>query len=164
MRSEPAGAAVEMRNALPELGIRSRIGVNTGEVVTGTSERLATGDPVNLAARFEQAAAPGEVLIGETTHALVREAVMVEAVEPLALKGKSKPVPAYRLLSLLDAPERSHASRFVGRDHELALIRDAWERAESQGCCELVTVVGDAGVGKSRLVAEAVAAFDGRIV
>ncbi len=66
-------AAVEMRDALPELGIRGRIGVNTGEVVTGTAERLVTGDAVNVAARFEQAAAPGEVLIGETTYALVRE-------------------------------------------------------------------------------------------
>ena len=60
-------AAVEMRDALPELGISGRIGVNTGEVVTGTEERLATGDAVNVAARFEQAAAPGEVLIGEAT-------------------------------------------------------------------------------------------------
>ena len=66
-------AAVEMRDALPELGIGGRIGVNTGEVVTGTEERLATGDAVNVAARFEQAAAPGEVLIGEATHALVHE-------------------------------------------------------------------------------------------
>ena len=66
-------AAVEMRDALPELGIRGRIGVNTGEVVTGTSERLATGDAVNVAARLEQAAEPGEVLIGEPTYALVRE-------------------------------------------------------------------------------------------
>ena len=64
-----------MRDALPELGIRGRIGVNTGEVVTGTSERLATGDAVNVAARFEQAAEPGEVLIGEATYALVRGAV-----------------------------------------------------------------------------------------
>ena len=81
-------AAVEMRDALPELGIRGRIGVNTGEVVTGTEERLATGDAVNVAARFEQAAAPGEVLIGEATHALVHEAVVAEPVEPLTLKGK----------------------------------------------------------------------------
>src|SRR6478752_7335635 len=84
-------AAVEMRDALPELGIRGRIGVNTGEVVTGTSERLATGDAVNVAARFEQAAEPGEVLISESTHALVREAVRAELVEPLSLKGKSEP-------------------------------------------------------------------------
>ncbi len=104
------------------LGIRGRIGVNTGEVVTGTAERLVTGDAVNVAARFEQAAAPGEVLIGEPTHALVHGAVVAEPVEPLELKGKSEPVPAFRLVSVLDAPERSHASRFVGRERELALI------------------------------------------
>ena len=92
-------AAVEMRDALPGLGISGRIGVNTGEVVTGTEERLATGDAVNVAARLEQAAAPGEVLIGEATQALVHEAVVAETVEPLALKGKSEPVPAYRLLA-----------------------------------------------------------------
>ena len=102
-------AAVEMRDALPELGIAGRIGVNTGEVVTGTQERLATGDAVNVAARLEQAAAPHEVLIGETTLALVHEAVVAEAVEPLTLKGKSRPVPASRLVSVLGAPERSHA-------------------------------------------------------
>src|SRR5881409_3335417 len=98
-------AAVEMRDALPALGIRGRIGVNTGEVVTGTEERLATGDAVNVAARFEQAAEPGEVLIGEATYALVNGAVLVEAVEPLILKGKSEPVLAFRLVSVRDAPE-----------------------------------------------------------
>src|SRR4029077_4262787 len=64
-------AAVEMRNALPELGVEGRIGVNTGEVLTGTEERLATGDAVNVAARLEQAAEPGEVLVGAETLALV---------------------------------------------------------------------------------------------
>jgi class 3 adenylate cyclase/tetratricopeptide (TPR) repeat protein len=155
-------AAVEMRDALPELGIRGRIGVNTGEVVTGTEERLATGDAVNVAARFEQAAAPGEVLIGAATYALVHEAVVVEPVEPLTLKGKSAPVSAWRLLSVLGAPERSHASRFVGREQEVARLLEAWQRAQSS--CELVTVVGDAGLGKSRLVAEALAAFEARTV
>ena len=122
-------AAVEMRDALPELGIAGRIGVNTGEVVTGTEERLATGDAVNVAARLEQAAAPGEVLIGQATLALVREAVAAEAVEPLTLKGKSHPVPAFRLVSVLDAPERSHASRFVGRERELRSLAEVWEQA-----------------------------------
>jgi class 3 adenylate cyclase len=138
-------AAVEMRDALPKLGIRGRIGVNTGEVVTGTSERLATGDAVNVAARLEQAAAPGEVLIGEATQALVHEAVVAEPVGPLRLKGKSEPVPALRLVSMLDAPERSHVLRFVGREPELAQIVEAWQRAQAQARCELVTVVGDAG-------------------
>jgi class 3 adenylate cyclase/tetratricopeptide (TPR) repeat protein len=157
-------AAVEMRAALPGLGIRGRIGVNTGEVVTGTVERLATGDAVNVAARFEQEASPGEVLIGAATHALVHEAVVVDPVQPLTLKGKSEPVPAYRLLSVLDAPERSHAARFVGRDRELAQVVEAWRRTTAEARCELVTVVGDAGVGKSRLVAEALASVDARVV
>jgi class 3 adenylate cyclase len=157
-------AAVEMRDAFPDLGIRGRIGVNTGEVVTGTAERLVTGDAVNVAARFEQAAAPGEVLIGKATYALVREAVAAEPVQPLTLKGKSEPVPAYRLVSVLDAPERSHLSRFVGREPELAQIVAAWERAASEKSCELLTVVGDAGVGKSRLVAEALAEVRAHVV
>ena len=156
-------AAVEMRDALPELGIRGRIGVNTGEVVTGTSERLATGDAVNVAARLEQAAEPGEVLVGEPTYALVRGAVDVESLEPLELKGKAEPVAAFRLVAVVGAPERSHLARFVGRGAELAQIVEAWTRAQ-EARCELVTVVGDAGVGKSRLVAEALAAVEARVV
>jgi class 3 adenylate cyclase/tetratricopeptide (TPR) repeat protein len=157
-------AAVEMRDALPELGIGGRIGVNTGEVVTGTAERLATGDAVNVAARFEQSAEPGEVLIGESTYALVQGAVVAEPVRPLELKGKSEPVSAYRLVSVLDAPERSHALRFVGRDAELARVVEAWARAETSARCELVTVVGEAGVGKSRLAAEALSRVDAPVV
>jgi class 3 adenylate cyclase/predicted ATPase len=157
-------AAAEMRDALPELGIRARIGVNTGMVVTGTEERLATGDAVNVAARLEQAAEPGDVLLGEATLALVRETVEIEPLEPLELKGKAEPVPAHRLLGVIGAPERRHETRFVGRERELALIREAWERALSERRCELVTVVGDAGVGKSRLVAEALAPLDAAIV
>ena len=157
-------AAAEMRAALPELGVRARIGLTTGVVVTGTEERLATGDAVNVAARLEQAAGPGEVLLGEPTLALVREAVEVEPVEPLELKGKAAPVPAHRLLRVLEAPERRHESRFVGRERELALIRGAWDRARSEQRCELVTIVGDAGVGKTRLAAEALDVPEARVV
>src|SRR5437868_15402273 len=85
-------AAIEMRDALPGLGIAGRIGVNTGEVVTGTEERLATGDAVNVAARLEQAAQPGEVLIGAETVRLVRGAVELGDEQRLELKGKSEPV------------------------------------------------------------------------
>jgi class 3 adenylate cyclase len=157
-------AAVEMRAAFPELGVRGRIGVNTGEVVTGTEERLATGDAVNVAARLQQAAQPDEVLIGEATLELVRGAVETDPVEPLELKGKSRAVPAHRLLSLLDAPERSHDSRFVGRRAELELVLEAWQRARAEQRCELVTIVGDPGIGKSRLIAEAVAEIGARTV
>src|SRR6476619_7091020 len=99
-------AAVEMRNALPELGVEGRIGVNTGEVVTGVEERLATGDVVNVAARLEQAARPGEVLIGSETLGLVRPAVEVGDENPLELKGKTEVVPAWPLLAITGELER----------------------------------------------------------
>jgi class 3 adenylate cyclase/tetratricopeptide (TPR) repeat protein len=157
-------AAAEMRDALPELSVEARIGLNTGIVVTGTEERLATGDAVNVAARLEQAADPGEVLLGEPTLALVREAVEVEAVAPLELKGKADAAPAHRLLRVREAPERRHETPFVGRERELVLIREAWGQALSNQRCELVTVVGDAGVGKSRLIAEALAPLQAVVV
>ena len=156
-------AAAEMREALPELGVAGRIGVTTGEVVTGTEERLATGDAVNVAARLEQAAAPGEVLLGEPTLRLVRDAVEVAALEPLALKGKAEPVPAFRLVAVRAAPERRHDTAFVGRERERETVLDAWRRLMEESRCELITIVGDAGVGKSRLVAELLASLDARI-
>jgi tetratricopeptide (TPR) repeat protein len=157
-------AAIEMRDALPEVRVQARIGLTTGEVVTGTEERLATGDAVNVAARLEQAAQPGEILIGEPTLTLVRGAVEAEPVEPLVLKGKAEPVPAFRLAALLAVPARLHGTPFVGRERELALVHASWERVCSEARCELLTVVGEAGVGKSRLVAEALALIDCRAV
>ena len=112
-------AAAEMREALPGLGLEARIGVMTGEVVTGTEERLATGDAVNVAARLEQEAQPGEVLIGAPTLALAADAIDVEPLEPLELKGKGKPVIPYRLLRVREAPERPQTALFVGREGEL---------------------------------------------
>ena len=109
-------AASEMRGALPELGVQARIGVSTGEVVTGTEERLATGDAVNVAARLEQAAQPGEILLGEETLHLVRETVEAEAVEPLGLKGKAEPVAAARLLAVTGDTRRRHEAPMVGRE------------------------------------------------
>ena len=156
-------AAIEMRESFVELGVEGRIGVTTGEVVTGTEERLATGDAVNVAARLQQAAQPGQVLLDKPTLQLVREAAEVEPLEPLELKGKAGPVEAYRLVAVYE-PERRHEVRFVGRERELAMVREAWQRAVAEQRCELVTVVGEAGVGKSRLVAEALASVDVRVV
>jgi class 3 adenylate cyclase len=153
-------AAVEMRAALPELGLQARIGLNTGEVMTGTEERLATGDAVNVAARLEQAAQPGEILIGAETLSLVRDAVETETVEPLELKGKAEAVPAHCLLAVIGEPERRHESRFVGRNRELDVLREAWERAQFERSCQLVTLIGDAGVGKSRLAAELLSSLE----
>ena len=121
---------------------------------------LVTGDAVNVAARLEQAAAPGEILLGETTHRLVRDAVEVTPVEPLELKGKTEPVPAYRLVVVL-ADAAGHArhldSPMVGRHKELELLEHALERAVTERTSHLFTLLGPAGVGKSRLVWEFVA-------
>jgi class 3 adenylate cyclase/predicted ATPase len=157
-------AAEEMRQALPELGVDARFGVNTGVVVTSSDDTLVTGDAVNVAARLQQAATPGEVLVGAPTLALARGAVRVEKLEPLELKGKAEPVAAYRLLGVGEAPERSHRSRFVGRAEELTLLRAAWESALEKKRCELVTIMGEPGVGKSRLVGEFTASIQARVV
>jgi class 3 adenylate cyclase len=157
-------AAEEMRRALPELGVEARFGVNTGEVVTSADDTLVTGDAVNVAARLQQAAEPGEILVGEPTRHLARDAIAVEELEPLVLKGKAEPVVAFRLVSVGEGSERAHSSRFVGRELELALLRAAWERAAAECRCELVTVVGEPGVGKSRLTAEFTATVEAWVV
>ena len=146
-------AAVEMRDALPDLGLQARIGVNTGEVVTGTEERLATGDAVNVAARLEQAAQPGEILLGQPTLAFVREAVKVKELKPRELKGKAEPVAAFQLLSVGAEETPRHEAPMVGRETELRRLLDAYDQAVHDRACQLFTVLGAAGVGKSRLVA-----------
>ncbi len=171
-------AAAEMRDALAILNveferdwgvrIQVRTGVNTGEVVAGDiagGSTFATGDTVNVAARLEQAAPPGEVLIGEATYRLVRDAVTVESVEPLAAKGKSEPLPAYRLLAVdLDAPGRARQlnSPIIGREAELGRLVEAFERTASSAACEVVTVLAPAGAGKSRLTKEFVERVEDR--
>ena len=161
-------AAIEMRDALPELRVQARIGLTTGEVVTGTEERLATGDAVNTAARLEQAAQPGEILIGEPTLMLVRDAVEAEPVEPLALKGKAEPVPAYRLVSLLSTPTRSHAgalrrprARARSRPRELGAgaLRGALRaRHRRRRGGRRQVAPGGGGAGADRLLASSAAA------
>jgi class 3 adenylate cyclase/tetratricopeptide (TPR) repeat protein len=163
-------ATDEMRTALrrlneelrKELGVEigARTGVNTGEVVAGdpsSGQRLVTGDTVNIAARLEQAAAPGQVLMGAATHELVRDVVDTEPLPPLSLKGKSDAMTAFRLARIrsdLERRERHLDSPIVGRDRPLRLLRDALESAIADRACHLFTVLGSAGVGKSRLVAE----------
>src|SRR5437764_9003062 len=131
-------AAAEMRETFAELGVEGRIGVTTGEVVTGTEERLATGDAVNVAARLQQAAEPGEILLGKATLELVDDAVEADALEPLSLKGKAQPMEAYRLEALREVGERPPETRFVGREQELSSVRKAWDRALAERRCELI--------------------------
>ena len=148
-----------MRDAIVELGIEGRIGVESGEVVVGTAERLVTGRAVTSAARLEQAAQPGEILVGEGTMRLAGEAVTAEPIEPLELKGKREPVPAWRLLSVsADAPARRFDSPFVGRERELATARRGVGPRSHGGALRAGDGLGAAGVGKSRLVRELAAA------
>jgi class 3 adenylate cyclase/tetratricopeptide (TPR) repeat protein len=156
-------AAIELRDSV-ELDVR--IGVNTGQVVTGTGDTLVTGDAVNIAARLEQAATPGDVLVGGATYRLVRDAVEAELLPPLEAKGKSEPLTAYRLVAItgdvarvrrLDAP-------LVGRARESRMLADAWDRVRSERTCALFTILGPAGVGKSRLARDFVDDADARVV
>jgi class 3 adenylate cyclase len=173
-------AAAELQASLGELnrelerdwGVRLRVrsGVNTGEVVTGNpaiGDALVLGDAVNVAARLEQAAPPGEVLLGQPTLRLVRDAVEVERVPPLTLKGKQAPVAAWRLLGVTPGAA-GHARRqdapIVGREPELRLFDWVYERVSATAACHLLTVLGQAGVGKTRLVAEAVRGLDATVL
>ena len=169
-------AAHGMQRALAALNIEleleygvtlaNRTGVNTGPVVANSdpnaNQQIVTGDTVNVAARLEQSAPAQEVLIGELTYQLVRDQVVVETVEPLELKGKAERVPAYRLVEVRatasgvreDGAGRGAPTPFVGRASEIARLTEALEEAEELRVCRVYVVVGDAGVGKSRVVRE----------
>ena len=162
-------AATELRDGLAGLNeglhqdygvvLSVRIGVNTGEVVTGTEERLATGDAVNVAARLEQAAEPGQILIGHETLALVRAAVDVDRLDKLEVKGKAERVGAYRLVAVEAGAtgfSRDLERPMIGRARELARLNNAFAQAIDDPSCQLFTILGSAGVGKSRLVYELV--------
>ena len=165
-------AALELRTAVTalrgelmessgvELGIR--IAVNSGDVFVGGGARretFATGDSVNVAARLEQGAEPWEILLGERTYRLVAAEVQAEALDPIEVKGRSAPVHAWRLLGLSE--ERLVAAPattpFVGRGREQQALREAFALACEQRACRLCTVVGPAGIGKTRIARELVA-------
>ena len=153
-------AAVAERRAVP---LVLRIGVNTGLVVTGTTpgrDFLVTGEAVNLAARLQQAAEPGEVLVGERTFRAVEPLVRMVAPRSLAVRGRTGPVTAYAIERFAPAGAYRRRRRaygpFVGREVELTLIRSVIERAVEHSRAHLVTLIGEAGIGKSRLVEEVV--------
>jgi class 3 adenylate cyclase len=157
-------AAIAMQRRLLELAggaLALRIGVNTGEVVAGRPREgssFVTGDPVNVAARLEQAAEPGEILVGERTVALVRGAFEFDEPRSIEAKGKPDGVECRRLLRALSLmrPRGVFGLRrtFVGRDEEMAILERAYQEVETGGVPRLVTILGDAGVGKTRLVRE----------
>jgi len=168
-------AAADLRSALVPLNeeleqrfqtrLQLRTGVNTGEVVTGTEERLATGDAVNVAARLEQAAQPGEILLGEETLSLVRGAVEVEPVTPVEAKGKSEPLAAYKLVGVdQESAARAHIGPMVGRERQRHVLEESFANVVADRTCHLFTVLGTAGVGKSRLASEFLDGLDGATV
>ena len=169
-----AGMRAALRNVNEDLSVRygvvlaNRTGVNTGEVLANddptADQKLATGDAVNVAARLEQAAPENEIFLGESTYQLVRDAVEVERVEPLELKGKTARVAAFRLVSAvgLDGYVRRHDSALVGRDEELAAIDEALREVVEARGIRMITIVGDAGMGKTRLAQEVIARSGGK--
>ena len=140
------------------LGWRIRIGVATGEVIAGDSadaQGFATGGTVVVAQRLESAAQASEVLLDDATYRLAAGAAIVEAVEPVPAKGRTEPVFAWRLIGVQSgAPSivRRPDTPLVGRRRELAQLREAYDHAVSDRRCQLVSVLGAAGIGKSRLV------------
>jgi len=165
-------AAAEMRESLATLNqdlertwsvrLQGRIGINSGEVIAGDhllGHGFVTGEVVNVAKRLEEAAATGEILIGEATHRLVRDAVVAERVSDRVVKG-GETVEALRLVEVLTrVPGRARRfdSPLVDREQELSSLRSVFASVLQNRACYLVTVLGAAGVGKSRLVQEFVA-------
>jgi class 3 adenylate cyclase/tetratricopeptide (TPR) repeat protein len=136
-----------------------RIGVNTGEVLSSDADTLVLGDPVNVAARLQSVADPGDILLGASTYRLVRDAVEVEWVGEIRVKGRMAAVNACRLVRVLEATEgvaRRSDAPLVGREPDVAIVLQTFERCCRDERAQLVTVVGDPGVGKTRLVTEVV--------
>jgi class 3 adenylate cyclase/tetratricopeptide (TPR) repeat protein len=133
-----------------EVGLR--VGVNTGEIVIAEEDADLVGDAINTAARIEAECTPGEVLVGEPTWRLTRSAVDYEALGEVSVKGKEDPVGTYQVLAT--ARDDELQTPFVGREAELAQLTRVFDAATRDGQAHLVTIVGDPGVGKTRLAAE----------
>ena len=137
-----------------------RVGVNSGEVLAGKvgDGYTVIGDPVNVASRLQSAAKPGTVIVGEITHRLTRAAIEYVELEPLTLKGKAEPVPAWEAVRAVVRGRAQRTSRdsspLIGREDETALMLSLFERVSAESRPHLVTVIAEAGVGKSRMLRE----------
>ncbi len=155
----------ELNERHPGIALEVRAGVCTGEAVVAvgatSGEAIATGDVVNTASRLQSAAPTGRVIVDAESYRLTRDGFRYEALPPIVAKGKREPVEAWLVGEALGEPATRSVSRtpLVGRDHEVTLIRSVWERAVSSNHPHLVTVLGPAGIGKSRLAQEVVDAI-----
>ena len=163
-------AGLAMQDAMEEINERIaadvgasfalRVGINSGEVLAGRvgDGYTVIGDAVNVAARLQGAAEPGTVIVGEFTHRLTRAAIEYVELEPLELKGKAEPVPAWEAVRAVlggrGARKAGDSSPLIGRGDESDLLISLYERTVNEGRPHLVTVIGQAGVGKSRLLRE----------
>jgi class 3 adenylate cyclase len=146
------------------LDLSVRIGINTGEAIVAlgarpeSGEGMVTGDVVNTAARIQTGAPVGGIAVGETTYRSTKDVIDYEPLEPITAKGKAEPVPAWRALSARARfgtdLTRTHTTPLVGREAERMLLRSLFERAVRDRSCQLVTIMGEPGVGKSRMVTE----------
>ena len=156
--------AIEDLNATEGIELAVRAGVATGEAVVSLDARpekgegIVTGDVVNTGARLQQSAPVGSVVVGETTFRATRDVILYEELEAVVVKGKTEPLPIWRATRPrgrfgVDVERRADA-QFVGREHELAMLKDAYARAMRESSLQLVTMTGEPGVGKTRLIAE----------
>ena len=142
-----------------------RVGINSGEVMAGAvgDRYTVMGDAVNVAARLQAAGRPNSVTVGESTYRSTRETIHYERLEPLTLKGKEEPVPAWEATAVLAGPKTAAArsqTPLIGREEEAGLLTSLAERVEREARPHLVTVIGQAGVGKSRLLRELMTTLD----
>ncbi len=166
-------AALELVDAVPTLGptIQARAGVLTGEAAVtlgATNQGMVAGDLVNTAARLQSAAAPGTVFVGEATQRAAGRAIVFEEVGEHALKGKTSPVPVWRAMRVVSergGRNRSEAleAPFVGRGEELRLLKDLFHATGREKRTRLVSMIGPAGIGKSRLAWEFLKYLDGLV-
>jgi predicted ATPase/class 3 adenylate cyclase len=154
--------------AVKNLELEARVGIESGEVVVdSTDSTFATGEAVNLAARLQQSAGPGEILIGPAARSLAQDAVELEEVDPIEVRGRSEALAAWRVVCAADRALVTHSAvsaPLVGREAELDLLLNTFDRAARGGRAHLLTVYGEPGVGKSRLVREFIGGLEGATV
>src|SRR2546423_4646966 len=162
-----ARAALGIIQTVHELGVEARIGIEAGEVVVDeTDSTFATGAAVNVAARLQQAAGPGEILIGDAAHRLTEGRVEAENVGPLELRGFRRPIAAYRAVGAVEGRPRTAtvSAPFVGRESELELLENTLARTMRDRRPHVFTIYGEPGVGKSRLLREFLAGVEGATI
>src|SRR5262249_48273233 len=147
--------------SVEELGLSVRIGVESGEIVVEDGDStFATGEAVNLAARLQQGAQPGEILLGPVARRLAASAVEVDDMRSLEIKGRAEPLSTWRAIRAHDPGRRLTSAPFVGREPELALLENSFSRAVRDRRAQLLTIFGEPGLGKTRLITEFTAGLE----